>query len=91
MKLGMTGRTQVAVLMSTALGHPEDPANGGYRFSRFTDLIAEVTAALLHCTSEVPTMPLTINELAANADRLADALTATRTGLPVLRPQPPRI
>lgn len=88
MKLGMTGRTQVAVLVTTTLNHSEDPDDGGYRFSRFPDLIPEVTAALLNCTSEARTMPPTVEARAGDVVRLADAITATRTGLTVTRPQP---
>ncbi|BCW66829.1 hypothetical protein NicSoilB4_15920 [Arthrobacter sp. NicSoilB4] len=85
MKLGMTRRTEVAVLVTTTLNHPEHPDDNGYRSSRFPNLIPEVTAALLNCTSETRTMP-TVEEQAGDADRLADALTATRTGLTVTRP-----
>jgi DNA-binding NarL/FixJ family response regulator len=88
MKLGMARRTQAAVLITRALYHSEDPADGGYRSSRFPDLIPEVTAALLNCTSEVRAVPPTAEVRAGAADRLADALTATRTGLRVSRPQP---
>jgi hypothetical protein len=76
------------VLITRALYHSEDPADGGYRSSRFPDLIPEVTAALLNCTSEVRAVPPTAEVRAGAADRLADALTATRTGLRVSRPQP---
>jgi DNA-binding NarL/FixJ family response regulator len=80
MKLGMARRTQAAVLVTTTLNHSEDPADGGYRSSRFPDLVAEVTAALLNCTSEAPTVPPTDEARAADADRLTHALAATRTG-----------
>jgi hypothetical protein len=80
MKLGMAHRTQVAVLVTTTLNHSEDPDDGGYRSSRFPDLVAGVTAALLNCTSEAPTEPPTDEARAADADRLTHALAATRTG-----------
>lgn len=86
MKLGMARRTQAAVLITTTLNHPEDPAGRGYRSSRFPDLIPEVTAALLNCTSESRTVPPTNEARAGDAVRLADALTAARTGLMVTRP-----
>lgn len=80
MKLGMERRTQVAVLVSGALRLSEDPAQGGYRSSRFPDMIAEVTAALLNCTSEAGIVPPTDGMRAAGVGRLADALAATKTG-----------
>jgi DNA-binding NarL/FixJ family response regulator len=80
MKLGMAHRTQVAVLVTTTLNHSEDPDDGGYRSSRFPDLVAGVTAALLNCTSEAPTEPPTDEARAADADRLTHAVAATRTG-----------
>jgi DNA-binding NarL/FixJ family response regulator len=86
MKLGMARRTQAAVLITKALNPSDDPADGGYRFSPYPDLIAEVTAALLHCTSESRAVPLTDEQRARDAGRLADALTATRTGRRGLRP-----
>ena len=79
MKLGMARRTQAALLITRALNHPEDPADGGYRSSRFPDLVAEVTASLLNCTSEAGTVPPTNDTRAGAALRLADALAATRT------------
>ncbi|RKR12520.1 response regulator [Arthrobacter oryzae] len=88
MKLGMARRTQAAVLITRALNPSEDPAELGYRFSRFPDLIPEVTAALLNCTSEARTVPPTNEARAGDAVRLADALTATRTGLAVTHPTP---
>jgi hypothetical protein len=90
MKLGMARRTQAAVLVTTTLNHPDDPADGAYRSSRFPDLIAEVTASLLNCTSEAPTVPPTDAARAADALRLADALTATRTARRNTRPVPSR-
>lgn len=86
MKLGMAHRTQVAVLVSRTLSHSEDTDDGDYRSSRFPDLVAEVMAALLACTSEAPTMPSTVERRAGDAGRLADALTAARTGPTVTRP-----
>ncbi|MCX2749219.1 response regulator transcription factor [Arthrobacter sp. MI7-26] len=74
MKLGMTRRTQVAVLVTRTLSHSENPDDCGYRASRFPDLVAEVTAALLNCTSETRTVPSTVEARAGDADRLADAL-----------------
>lgn len=88
MKLGMARRTEAAVLITRALNPSEDPADLGYRSSRFPDLIPEVTAALLNCTSESRTVPPTNEARAGDAVRLADALTATRTGLAVTRPHP---
>jgi two-component system, NarL family, response regulator DevR len=87
-KLGVARRTPAAVLITRALNHSEGTAGGGYRSSRFPDLIAEVTAALLNCISETGTVPPTDESRAANAARLADALTMTRTGLTVTRPEP---
>ena len=80
MKLGLARRTQAAVLISRALNPSEDPADGGYRSSLYPDLIAEVTAALLNCTSESLTVPPTDELRSRDAGRLADALAATRTG-----------
>jgi DNA-binding NarL/FixJ family response regulator len=80
MKLGMTRRTQVALLVTRTPSHSGDADGGGYRFTRFPDLIPEVTAALLNCTSEARTMPRTPEARAGDADRLADALTAARAG-----------
>lgn len=80
MKLGMARRTQVAVLVTRTPTHSEDPDGGGYRSTRFPDLVADVTAALLNCTSEASTMPPTVEARAGDADRLADALTAARAG-----------
>lgn len=89
-KLGMTRRSQAAVFIARALHHQENPTYGGYRNSPFPDLIAEVTAALLNCTSEARTAPPTDAEQAEAARRLADALVSTRTGLTSRRPQPSR-
>jgi DNA-binding CsgD family transcriptional regulator len=79
MKLGMARRTQAAVLVNKALNQSEDPADGGYRYSRFPDLVAEVTASLLNCTSEAGTVAPTDAVRAGDAAGLADALAATRT------------
>ena len=81
MKLGMERRTQAAVLVTTTLRKSADPDYGGYRFSPFPELIAEVTAALLNCTSEAPAVPPTDSVRAGDAARLTDALAAARTGL----------
>ncbi|MET1087750.1 MAG: response regulator transcription factor [Arthrobacter sp.] len=85
-KLGMVRRTEAAVLITKALNPSDDPADGDYRSSLYPDLIAEVTAALLNCTSESYAMPPTDELRATDARRLADALTATRTGRRGLRP-----
>ncbi|SDM12513.1 response regulator transcription factor [Arthrobacter sp. ok362] len=90
MKLGMAGRTEVAVLITRARNHPEDPDDGGYRSSRFPDLIPEVTAALLNCTTEARTVAPTEVVRAEAAGRLADALTAIRTRRMGSRPVPSR-
>jgi two-component system response regulator DevR len=90
MKLGMARRTQAAVLVTTTLNHSDDPADGGYRSSRFPDLVAEVTASLLNCTSEARTVAPTDAVRAADAVRLAEALTATRTARRKTRPVPSR-
>lgn len=86
MKLGKEHRTQAAVLVTNALSHSEDPEHGGYRFSLFPDLIAEVTAALLDCTSDAGTVPPTDALRAGRAVRLAEALAATLTRRTVSRP-----
>jgi DNA-binding NarL/FixJ family response regulator len=78
-KLDMASRTHVAVLMAQKLNHTEDPAGGDYRHSPFPDLVPEVTAALLDCTSEARTVPPTDADRAADALRLANALAAART------------
>lgn len=85
-KLGMARRTQAAVLITKALNHSDDPADGGYRFSPYPDLIARVTAALLNCTTESRTAPPADEVRARDAGRLADALAAARTGRRGLRP-----
>ncbi|GLB68720.1 hypothetical protein AHIS1636_31620 [Arthrobacter mangrovi] len=87
-KLGAARRTQAAVLVTRALDYSEDTANRGYRSSRFPELIPEVTAALLNCISETGTVPPTDEARTANAARLADALTLTRTGPTVTGPRP---
>jgi two-component system response regulator DevR len=87
MKLGMAHRTQVAVLVSTTLSHPEDSDAAGYRSSRYPDLVAGVRAALLDCTSESrPLMPAD-EARATAAEQLAAALTAAHIGMAVTRPQ----
>jgi two-component system, NarL family, response regulator DevR len=85
-KLGMARRTEAAVLITRAMSPSEDPADGDFRSSLYPDLIAEVTAALLNCTSESRGVPLTDELRARYAGRLADALTAVRTGRRGLRP-----
>ena len=89
-KLGMARRTQIAVLVATTLRQPETPGYGGYRLSLFPGLIAEVTAALLNCTSEARTVPPTDAVRTEDALRLADALAATRTRGTGRRPPPSR-
>jgi DNA-binding NarL/FixJ family response regulator len=86
-KLGTATRTQAALLVTATLDHSENPSDGGYRSSQFPDLIPEVTAALLNCTSEAGTAPPTDQKRATDAARLAAALMAARTGLGVRRPQ----
>jgi DNA-binding NarL/FixJ family response regulator len=86
-KLGMGRRTQVAVLIAGALDHVEDSGYGSYRLSLFPDRVAEVTAALLNCTSETRTVPPTDAERAEDALRLAEALAATWTGPTGRRPR----
>ena len=71
-KLGMTSRSQAAVFIARALNHQENPADGDHRNSPFPDLIADVTAALLNCTSETRTAAPTDAERAEAARRLAD-------------------
>ncbi|MDQ0118724.1 response regulator transcription factor [Pseudarthrobacter sp902506025] len=78
MKFDMARRTEVAVFVSGALKHTGDLAQE-YRSSRDTDLIAEVTAALVVCTSEAGSVPLSNRMLLLDAMRLADALAVTRT------------
>lgn len=85
-KLGMARRTQAAVLITKALSPSDDPADGDYRSSLYPDLIAEVAAALLNCISESRALPPADELRAIDAGRLADALTATRTGRRGLRP-----
>ncbi|MET4586564.1 DNA-binding CsgD family transcriptional regulator [Pseudarthrobacter sp. PvP022] len=89
-KLGLARRTQAAVLVTRTLKQSENPSYGNYRFSRFPDLIAEVTAALLNCTSEAGTVPLTAGLRAGGAVRLADALAAIQTPVMAVRPLPNR-
>ena len=89
-KLGMARRTEAAVFITKALNPSGDPVGGGYRFSPFPDLIGEVTAALMTCISESRTAPPTDELRATDARRLADALTATRTGRIRSRPLPSR-
>ncbi|WP_018772495.1 response regulator [Arthrobacter sp. 131MFCol6.1] len=90
-KLGMAGRTQVAVFMSRVLNYPEDPGHGDYRLCPFPDLVAEVRAALLNCTSETRAVPLSEAERASDALRLAGALAAARPGLTRRRPALTRV
>ena len=86
MKLGVERRTHAAVLAAAALRESEDLTSGGYRFTLFPELVAEVTAALLDCTSEAGSVPPTDDVRARRAGRLADALAATRAGLTISRP-----
>ena len=85
-KLGVSRRSRAGVLVSAAaLRQSEDASDGRYRFSVFPDLAAEVSAALLSCTSEARTTPPTDDERARDALRLFDALAAARTGSTVFR------
>lgn len=77
MKFDMSRRTEVAVFVSGELEHTGDLAQE-YRRSRDTDLIAEVTAALVICTSEAGSVPPSNRMLLLDAMRLADSLAATR-------------
>jgi hypothetical protein len=86
-KLRMGRRTQIAGLIVGALDHAEDPGYGSYRLSLLPDRVADVTAALLNCTSETRTVPPTEAERAEGALRLADALAATWTGPTGRRPR----
>jgi hypothetical protein len=77
MKFDMARRTEVAIFVSGELEDTGDPARE-YRRSRDPDLIAEVTAALIICTSEAGSMPPSHSILLLDAMRLADALAVTR-------------
>ena len=77
MKFDMSRRTEVAVFVSGELEGTGDPARE-YRGSRNPDLIAEVTAALVICTSEAGSAPPSHSMLLLDAMRLADALAVTR-------------
>lgn len=77
LKFDMSRRTEVAVFVSGALEQTEDLSQE-YRRSRNPDLVAEVTAALIICTSEAGSRPLSRNMLLLDAMRLADALAVTR-------------
>ena len=78
MKFDMAHRTEVAIFVSGELEDTGDLAQE-YRRSRDPDLIAEVTAALIICTSEAGSMPPSHSILLLDAMRLADALAVTRT------------
>lgn len=84
MKFHMARRTEVAVFVSGALENRGDFAQE-YRRSRDPDLIAEVTAALVICTSEAGSTPPSSRMLLLDAMRLADALTVTRAKAHVAR------
>jgi len=86
--LGTARRTQAAVLVRRTLRPAAHPAHRDYRSSRFPDLIAEVTAALLNCTSEAGTARPTNGARAGGAHRLADALAAARNSLSYACPLP---
>ncbi|MBT2566939.1 response regulator transcription factor [Arthrobacter sp. ISL-85] len=75
MKFDMARRTEVAVFVSGALENTEDLARE-YRRSRDTGLIAEVTAALVICTSEAGSVRRSNSMRLLDAMRLADALAA---------------
>lgn len=79
-KLGMERRSQVAVHVVNALNRHSE-TDGDYRSSRFPDLVAEVTDALLVCTSDVSPVLPTEAVRKDNAGRLAGALAATRADL----------
>src|SRR6476661_5733381 len=83
MKFDMSRRTEVAVFVSGELEHTGDLAQE-YRRSRDTDLIAEVTAALVICTSEAGSVPPSNRMLLLDAMRLADSLAATSTRPPAV-------
>ena len=77
MKFDMSRRTEVAVFVSGELEETGDLARE-YRRSRDPDLIAEVTAALVICTSEAGRIPPSNKLLLLDAMRLADALAVAR-------------
>ncbi|MFC4398357.1 response regulator transcription factor, partial [Arthrobacter sedimenti] len=80
-KLDMARRTEVAVFVSGALGNTEDSLYE-YRRSRHTGLIAEVTVALVICTSEAGIARQSNSALLVDAVRLADALAAAAARAP---------
>lgn len=80
-KLDMARRTEVAVFVSGALGNTEDSLYE-YRRSRDTGLIAEVTVALVICTSEAGIARQSNSALLVDAVRLADALAAAAARAP---------
>lgn len=87
MKLGMAHRSQVAVLVSKSVaGH----SGADYRSGWFPDLIAEVAAALVSCTTESGFLPPTAADRAAGVTRLSVALAAARTGMPFFSSKQPR-
>ncbi|TQJ59815.1 DNA-binding NarL/FixJ family response regulator [Arthrobacter sp. SLBN-83] len=78
LKLDMARRTEVAVFVSGALENTENAVHE-YRRSRDRDLIAEVTVALVICTSEDGVAPRPRSVLLMDAVRLDVALAAVRT------------
>lgn len=79
MKLGLTRRTEAAILITQVLNQSKNLAYGSYRFSVFPDTAAEVTAALLDCLREDGRM--LPSERTGAAGRLATALASARAGM----------
>ncbi|MFF1254774.1 response regulator [Pseudarthrobacter sp. NPDC058329] len=78
-KLSMAGAAASA-MPATEQNRSGHPAGGVSRFGRFRGGVADVAAALLICTSEANTLPISDAMRAGDAARLADALTVTRAG-----------
>ncbi|MDQ0768221.1 two-component system response regulator DevR [Pseudarthrobacter defluvii] len=78
MKFEMAHRTEVAIFVAGELEDTGDLAQE-YRRSRDPELIAEVTAALVICTSEAGSAPPADSMLLLDAMRLSDALAAAGT------------
>ena len=80
-KLGMTSRSQAAVFIARAFEITrETPPTATTGPVRFPDLIAEVTAALLDCTSEARTAPPTDADRAEATAGLPTRLSQPGTG-----------